>query len=92
MHLYLSILFAALAAILLFSPETILDRNTQNAQLKMVYDNAMYIGIVCAGIAYYFYCCHESHQGMQTLPNTTTTTSVEASDLPTYEDVSTGKE
>ncbi|NBP00076.1 MAG: hypothetical protein EBU90_08085 [Proteobacteria bacterium] len=83
MHLYISIALAALAVILLVSPDTLIDKNTSNGQMKMVYDNSMMIGLGLAAVAYYVYTLQ---QPKASFPATATETTTEMSELPSYEE------
>jgi len=80
MYLYISIALAALAIILLVAPDTIIDKNTSNGQLKMVYDNSMMIGLGLVAVAYYVYSLQQSKSSV---PATVTETTTEMSELPT---------
>lgn len=55
MHYYIALALVALGAILVFSKDTILDKDTQTPQLKMVYEHATYVGIGCIVVAYFIY-------------------------------------
>jgi cytosine/uracil/thiamine/allantoin permease len=83
MHFYISIILAAMAVVLLFSPETIIQKDTQNPQLKMIRDYSMVFGLGCAGLAYYFYSNIQQHRDTA---STSTETTTEMSQLPTYEE------
>jgi hypothetical protein len=69
--MYLTILFSIIAVVLLMSPDSIINKETENKMLKMVYDNAMILGMVSGGLAVYFYMTPESE---------------ETSKLPTYDE------
>lgn len=66
MEMYIALGLAALAAILLFSPDTILDKNSSNATMKKVYDNAKMVAIACGALAYYFYNQASAKSGVST--------------------------
>ena len=51
----ISLMLAIVAVVLLVSPDSVIDKNTTNKNLKMVYDNAMPLGLLSAGLAYYLY-------------------------------------
>jgi nucleoside recognition membrane protein YjiH len=72
--MYLTILFSVIAVVLLMSPDSIINKDTENKMLKMVYDNAMILGMVSGGLAVYFYMKPEKGG------------SEETSKLPTYDE------
>ena len=85
MHLYISIALAALAVVLLVSPDTIIDNNTSNPQLKMLYDNSMIIGLGLSAVAYYVYTLQKPKSSFPATATATETTT-EMSQLPSYEE------
>jgi hypothetical protein len=74
--MYLTILFGVIAAVLLLSPDSVISKDTENKGLKMVYDNAMILGIASGGLAAYFYTSQEKPEAAGS----------EASKLPTYDE------
>jgi hypothetical protein len=58
MHIYISGILAIFAIVFMFSPETFISKNTTNTQLKMIYDNNIFISVGCMGLAYYIYNNH----------------------------------
>lgn len=79
------IILAALAAVLYFSPDTLLS-DPQNDVLKKVKDNAQLVALACAAGAGYLY--YQSTQTSRAARATTTSTqqsSAPDSELPTYE-------
>jgi hypothetical protein len=76
-QMYLTILFGVIAAVLLLSPDSVISKDTDNKGLKIVYDNAMILGMVSGGLAAYFYMSQEKPEG---------NTGSEASKLPTYDE------
>ncbi len=55
MNIYISLGLLALGVILIFSKDTLLSKDTQTPMLKMLYENALYVGIGCVAIAYFVY-------------------------------------
>ena len=41
--------------VLLFAPQYILSKDTENSNLKMIYEYRQILGVGCIGLAYYFY-------------------------------------
>ena len=85
----ISIALAALAVILIVSPDTLIDKNTSNPQLKTIYDNSMMIGLGLSVAAYYVYTLQKpkaSFPATATATTTATETTTEMSQLPTYEE------
>lgn len=86
MHLYISIALAALAVILLVSPDTIIDKNTSNQQLKVIYDNSMMIGLGLSAVAYYVYTLQKPKASFPATATQATEATTEMSQLPSYEE------
>lgn len=80
------IVLAALAAVLYFSPDTLL-RNTDNDLVNKVRENAQLVALACAaGAGYMYYLSTQRRpEAIGSAPAMTETSSAPASDLPTYE-------
>lgn len=51
----LAMTLGVLGIVLLVSPDSVIDKNTKDKTMKMIYDNAMMLGLLCVGGAYYMY-------------------------------------
>lgn len=65
------LVFATAAIILIFTPDTVISKTTDNETLKQIRENASMIGAVCAGIAAYLFYSEEKPR-------------IQQSGLPTY--------
>lgn len=55
MEMYIAAILLAVGMVLVFSPDYILNKDTDNKIIKIVYDNATIIGLACLVMAYYFW-------------------------------------
>lgn len=55
MYNYIAIALLILGLVLLFSVDSIIDKNTTNSYLQMVYKNKTLVGSCCIAGAYYAY-------------------------------------
>lgn len=51
----LAMILGVIGVVLLVSPDSVIDKNTDNKTMKMIHDNAMMLGLLCVGGAYYMY-------------------------------------
>lgn len=70
MNQIIVLILVVIGGVLLFSPDSVIDKDTKDERMKMVYNNAMVLGLLSVGAAYYLYA---SHTDMQT-------------ELPSYEE------
>ena len=82
MRMYISLGIAVLGAMLLLSPETLIDKNTSNTHMKMIYDNSMIVGMGALVVAYYVY---SSKPEQQKVPARATEATTEMSEVPSNE-------
>ena len=82
----ISIALAAFAVMLIVSPDILIDKNTSNQQLKMIYDNSMMIGLGLLVAAYYVYTSQKPEASFPATATASTETTTEMSQLPTYEE------
>lgn len=55
MYNYVAIALLILGLVLLFSVDTVIDKNTSNSTLKSIYDNKYMVGALCIGFSYSAY-------------------------------------
>lgn len=77
--MYLAIVLGVIAAILIISPDSVIDKDTDNKALKMIHENSLMLGLACGGLAAYFYTSQEKKEGVSSDYN---------EELPTYDEAS----
>ena len=85
MYQIISLLLAAVGAVLFFAPEYILQKDSTNATLKMIREYHQMTGVALLGGAYYLYT-YKPETKTVTETSSTSEASVESATPPSYEE------
>lgn len=85
MYKIISLVVGIIGAVLFFAPEYLIKRDTESSILKMISDNHQIVGIIYFVIAYYLYSMPEKTSDDTVASQSTESSKVENSELPSYE-------